>query len=357
MTPDPLAEVLRTSFGLERFRPWQREAIDAVLTGSGRVLVVAPTGGGKSLTYQVPAAVLAGTTLVLSPLVALMEDQVRALEARGRAGDVPRLDARAGRAPPPRGLHAARAVQARLRRARAARVGRVRRDARALQRAARRGRRGPLHRAVGARLPPRLPAHRRAARAAAAAARARVHGDGDARGSPRDPRAAPPRRPECTEVLRGFARPNLHLSARSVDGVDRGARRRVRGAGLGARRAGGPARRRHRLRRDAPPDRAMGRDAARAAAGTRPPTTRAWRPRSARAWRRASPIARWASSWRPTRSGWASTAPTSAPSSTCSRRRRSRRTTRRSGARAATAPRRGGCSSARARTSACAAGS
>ena len=50
---------------------------------NGRVLVVAPTGGGKSLTYQVPAAVLGGMTLVLSPLVALMEDQVRALEARG----------------------------------------------------------------------------------------------------------------------------------------------------------------------------------------------------------------------------------------------------------------------------------
>ncbi|HEY1697263.1 MAG TPA: ATP-dependent DNA helicase RecQ [Polyangiaceae bacterium] len=81
--PYDLDEVLRSSFGLEAFRPWQREAIEAVVDGSGRVLVVAPTGGGKSLTYQVPAAVLPGTTLVLSPLVALMEDQVRALEARG----------------------------------------------------------------------------------------------------------------------------------------------------------------------------------------------------------------------------------------------------------------------------------
>jgi ATP-dependent DNA helicase RecQ len=81
--PYDLDTVLRESFGLESFRPWQREAIDAVLEGSGRVLVVAPTGGGKSLTYQVPAAVLGGMTLVLSPLVALMEDQVRALEARG----------------------------------------------------------------------------------------------------------------------------------------------------------------------------------------------------------------------------------------------------------------------------------
>jgi ATP-dependent DNA helicase RecQ len=78
-----LDAVLRSSFGLESFRPWQREAIDELLEGSGRVLVVAPTGGGKSLTYQVPAAVLPGLTLVLSPLVALMEDQVRALDARG----------------------------------------------------------------------------------------------------------------------------------------------------------------------------------------------------------------------------------------------------------------------------------
>src|SRR5277367_3874142 len=80
-----LDTVLTERFGLTEFRPWQREAIVALLEGSGQVLVVAPTGGGKSLTYQVPAAVLPGTTLVLSPLVALMEDQVRALSARGVA--------------------------------------------------------------------------------------------------------------------------------------------------------------------------------------------------------------------------------------------------------------------------------
>jgi len=80
---DQLDAILRERFGLQEFRPWQREAIEALVGGSGRVLVVAPTGGGKSLTYQVPAAVLGGTTLVVSPLVALMEDQVRALEARG----------------------------------------------------------------------------------------------------------------------------------------------------------------------------------------------------------------------------------------------------------------------------------
>jgi len=83
LSPALLDAVLRDRFGLERFHPWQREAIDALLCPGGRVLVVAPTGGGKSLTYQVPAAVLEGMTLVLSPLVALMEDQVRALDARG----------------------------------------------------------------------------------------------------------------------------------------------------------------------------------------------------------------------------------------------------------------------------------
>ncbi len=77
--------VLRDTFGLAAFRPWQEEAIEAVLRGPGRVLVVAPTGGGKSITYQVPALCLEGTAIVVSPLVALMEDQVRALTAKGIA--------------------------------------------------------------------------------------------------------------------------------------------------------------------------------------------------------------------------------------------------------------------------------
>jgi len=76
-------DVLRSSFGLNEFRPWQRQAIEALLGKMPRVLVVAPTGGGKSLTYQLPSMVLEGTTLVICPLVALMEDQVRSLRARG----------------------------------------------------------------------------------------------------------------------------------------------------------------------------------------------------------------------------------------------------------------------------------
>ncbi len=76
-------ERLRERFGLESFRPWQREAIDALLDGEGRVVAIAPTGGGKSLCYQFPATELAGTTIVVSPLIALMEDQVRSLTERG----------------------------------------------------------------------------------------------------------------------------------------------------------------------------------------------------------------------------------------------------------------------------------
>ncbi|MCL4683788.1 ATP-dependent DNA helicase [Myxococcota bacterium] len=70
--------------GHTAFRPGQRDAIETLLR-TGRLLLVAPTGGGKSLVYQLPACVLPGTTLVISPLIALMHDQVTALTARGVA--------------------------------------------------------------------------------------------------------------------------------------------------------------------------------------------------------------------------------------------------------------------------------
>ncbi len=76
-------EQLTERFGLPSFYPWQREAIDALLDDHRRVLVVAPTGGGKSLCYQFPATVLRGTSVVISPLIALMDDQVRSLNDRG----------------------------------------------------------------------------------------------------------------------------------------------------------------------------------------------------------------------------------------------------------------------------------
>ncbi len=69
-------------FGLEKFRSGQREAME-ILLRVGSLLLVAPTGGGKSLVYQLPASLLPGTSLVISPLISLMHDQVAALEANG----------------------------------------------------------------------------------------------------------------------------------------------------------------------------------------------------------------------------------------------------------------------------------
>jgi ATP-dependent DNA helicase RecQ len=73
-----------TRLGYEQFRAGQREAIETLLA-SHALLLVAPTGGGKSLIYQLPATLLPGTTIVISPLIALMQDQTRALEQRGVA--------------------------------------------------------------------------------------------------------------------------------------------------------------------------------------------------------------------------------------------------------------------------------
>ncbi|HEY9426689.1 MAG TPA: ATP-dependent DNA helicase RecQ [Gemmatimonadaceae bacterium] len=75
-------QVLRQSFGYDAFRPGQERAVGAVLAGRD-TLVILPTGGGKSICYQVPALMLPGLTVVISPLISLMKDQVDALSARG----------------------------------------------------------------------------------------------------------------------------------------------------------------------------------------------------------------------------------------------------------------------------------
>lgn len=84
-----LGEVLRERFGLAAFRPGQEQVIRAILE-RGAALAVFPTGGGKSLCYQLPALLLEGVTLVVSPLIALMKDQIDALRALGI--DAGRLD-------------------------------------------------------------------------------------------------------------------------------------------------------------------------------------------------------------------------------------------------------------------------
>ena len=86
--PTPLAalDVLRLTFGYDAFRGTQEQVIGHVVAG-GDALVLMPTGGGKSLCYQIPAMVRPGVGVVISPLIALMHDQVTALDSLGvRAG-------------------------------------------------------------------------------------------------------------------------------------------------------------------------------------------------------------------------------------------------------------------------------
>jgi len=77
-------QVLRETFGYQQFRPGQQTIIETVLDGRD-CLVVMPTGGGKSLCYQIPALVQGGLTVVVSPLISLMKDQGGQLHAEGVA--------------------------------------------------------------------------------------------------------------------------------------------------------------------------------------------------------------------------------------------------------------------------------
>ena len=76
------ATLLRDVFGFDAFRPGQQDIVEAVTAGEN-VLAIMPTGGGKSLCYQLPALLRDGVTVVISPLIALMRDQVRALQEAG----------------------------------------------------------------------------------------------------------------------------------------------------------------------------------------------------------------------------------------------------------------------------------
>ena len=82
LAPDALEQSLQRHFGWQGFRPGQRPVIEALLAGQD-CLAVLPTGGGKSLCYQLPALVRGGLVLVISPLVVLMQDQVSQLQRRG----------------------------------------------------------------------------------------------------------------------------------------------------------------------------------------------------------------------------------------------------------------------------------
>lgn len=209
--------VLRERFGLQEFRPWQREAIEALLSDPGRVLVVAPTGGGKSLTYQLPAVLLEGLTLVVSPLVALMEDQVRSLTSRGIratyvASTVELNERRAREAAMIRGEYelvyvaperlASSAFEGCLARCKLALVAID--EAHCIAQWGHDFR--PEYLQIGTLLERLLPPRILACTATATPA------------VRREIRERLGLTTQCHEVLRGFARPNLHLGARHVDG-------------------------------------------------------------------------------------------------------------------------------------------
>ena len=92
MRPDP-ATILHDVFGFEAFRGVQERVVDRVLAGQG-TLAIMPTGAGKSLCYQLPAVALEGCCVVVSPLIALMHDQLRSARALGiRAASLTSADA------------------------------------------------------------------------------------------------------------------------------------------------------------------------------------------------------------------------------------------------------------------------
>ena len=186
-----LASALELHFGHRDFRPGQEEIVRAALAGRD-VLAVMPTGSGKSIGYQLPALLLPGTTLVVSPLIALMKDQVDELNRRGIAAAA--IHSLMPAAERQQAIEAAREGHWRLLYVspETVRQRTLRGDARRRSALAVRRRRGALRLGMGTRLSPRLPPPRAGGspvparrRRSGTAADPGLHGDGDAGGAGR----------------------------------------------------------------------------------------------------------------------------------------------------------------------------
>ena len=173
------ATVLHRVFGYESFRGRQEEIIEHVI-GGGDALVLMPTGGGKSLCYQIPALVRAGVGVVISPLIALMQDQVRRAAALGvRAGFLNSTQDPEERGTSWRQQFMAGELDLLYLAPERLRIELARSAARPRQDLGLRHRRGALRLPVGPRLPARLPGAVGAARALARRAADRADRDRD----------------------------------------------------------------------------------------------------------------------------------------------------------------------------------
>ena len=319
-------EALRTVFGYDEFRGEQAAIIDTVVAG-GDALVLMPTGAGKSLCYQVPALVRPGTGVVISPLIALMQDQVDALGALGvRAAFL-----NSTQAPEERRRVEAAYVAGELDLLYLApeRLSVASTPAAALARHDRavRHRRGALRVLVGSRLPTRLPAAVRPGRAVARGAAHRAHRDRD--GSDARPRSAHRLDLDsATTFVASFDRPNIEyrIVPRTTRGTSCSSCCAPSTPATPASSTASPASPSRRRRSTCP----------RTAS---PPcrTTPDWMPRSAPAPGAVPARARPGHGRPPSLSAWASTSPTCASSRTWTCRSPSRGTTRRPAVPAATA--------------------
>ncbi len=297
---DAILATVRRFWGFEGLRPLQAEAIGAGLTRRDS-LVVMPTGGGKSLCYQVPPAVAKRTDVVVSPLIALMKDQVDALRACGY---------------PAAALHsgmdwaeirdaereiAAGPSSSDLRRARADAHAAVSGACRAPGRLQLRDRRGALHQPLGARLPPRIPPVGGAQDALSQRQPSRLHRDRHRARAPRHRGAASARRPRgAGRLLRS---PQSSLPGHPEAGCQC----------AGSRRAPAPSRRGgDRLLHHPQRHRADGAVSRGQRHPRRPLSRRDGARRNAAAPRIGSPPKRSTWSWPRSLSAWESTAATSA---------------------------------------------